>query len=323
MTYEMITSYGCGNEQALHIMKEVDEYDFPVSEPISFDFKKFGEITPFNVLTIASYLKSYRSKHPGYQFYLSPKSEENDFLSHLGFYQMIGANVGKAVGEARASLSYVPIKKIDLGEDFYDSIDLRANELAALLSFDKSLETFISYVFVETIRNVYEHSETDAAFICAQKWPTKNLVEIAIVDTGVGVAKALLPRFPNRTEKELLYLSAEPGISAQSNHRVLGKHNMWSNSGYGLYALRKLAILYEGSFLLCSGRHALWQQQSGVTEYETAFPGTAIAIRIRTDTNNNFDDLRRQVIREGQAEAKGNAGAIKRASKSSGGDYRR
>lgn len=67
----------------------------------------------------------------------------------------------------------------------------------------------------------------------------------------------------------------------------------------------------------------MWQQQSGVIEYETAFPGTAIAIRIRTDTNNNFDDLRRQVIREGQAEAKGKEGAIKKASKSSGGDYRR
>ena len=277
MIYEVVSSYGCGNEQALRTIQEIDSLVIPRGEQVQVDFRNFGENTPFNVLVIASFLKHYRAQYPEHNFNLIPKDSSN-FLSHLGFYQMIGAKVGKAVGEAQASSNYVPIKEIKFSSDFYRTIEIRAGELAKLFSFDKSLEAFVSYLFVETIRNVYEHADTTSAFICAQKWPSKNLVEIAITDTGIGVARALGKRFSQKTEKELMYLSLQPGISARSNFWYLEKDDPWRNSGYGLYMLQKLALLYGGSFLLCSGKVALWIKQDGIKEYETAFPGTAISI---------------------------------------------
>lgn len=320
MTYNVVSSYGRGNEQALATMKSIEALDLSEEEQIVFDFNQFGENTPFNVLTIASYLKTYRAQHPECNFSLIPKAS-SDFLSHLGFYQMIGAKVGKAIGEAQASSNYVPIKEIQFDMDFYRTIEVRAQELAKLLSFDKPLEEFLSYAFVEAIRNVYEHSDATSAYVCAQKWPTKSLVEIAITDTGKGIAKALGTRFPGKTEKELLYLSMQPGISARSNFRYLDKDDPWRNSGYGLYMMQKLALLYGGSFLLCSGKHAVWVMQDGVREYETSFPGTAIAIKFRTDTGNDFNKVRSAAISEGQTEAQLKPDAIKKASKSSGGHY--
>ena len=168
---------------------------------------------------------------------------------------------------------------------------------------------------------MYEHSGATSAYVCAQKWPTKSLVEIAIADTGKGITKALETKFPQKSEKELLYLSMQPGISARSNFQYLDKDDPWRNSGYGLYMMQKLTLLYGGSFLLCSGKHAIWVMQDGVREYETSFPGTAIAIKFRTDTGNDFNKLRNTAILEGQTEAKLKPEAIKKASKSSGGQY--
>lgn len=320
MIYKIVSSYGCGNEQALHTMQEINSLILPKGEEIQIDFRDFGENTPFNVLTIANFLKQYRAQYPEHDFRLVPK-DSSDFLSHLGFYQMIGANVGKAVGEAQASSNYVPIKEIKFNADFYNTIETRAHELAALLSFDKSLEEFASYMFVETIRNVYEHSGATSAYICAQKWPSKNMVEIAITDEGKGIAKTLEARFPGKSEMELMHLSMKPGISSRSNFSYLEKDDPWRNSGYGLYMMQKLALLYSGSFLLCSQNHALWFKQDGIKEYETAFPGTAIAINFMTNTGNDFNSVRSKTVCEGEREARLGDNTIKKASRSSGGHY--
>lgn len=320
MTYDVITSYGHGNEQALATMKAIDSLASTNDNHIVINFKQFGENTPFNVLAIASYLNYYRKQHPEYKFSLIPKESDN-FLSHLGFYQMIGADFGKRIGEARSTANCVPIREIVFDYNFYNDIECRAKELAKLLGFDKNLEEFISYILIETIRNVYEHAQVEKAFVCAQKWPTKNLVEIAIVDMGVGIAKALGTRYAGKSEKELMYLSLNPGISARSNYSYLEKNDPWRNSGYGLYMLKRLAVLYGGSFLLCSKKIALQQSQDGIKEFETVFPGTAIAIHFRTDTENNFNTLRDQIIWEGESEAQFGDSTIKKASRSSGGHY--
>lgn len=320
MIYDVVSSYGYGNEQALETMKSIELLARPSDNRMVINFEKFRENTPFNVLAIASYLNYYREQHPEYNFLIIPKKSDN-FLSHLGFYQMIGADLGKRVGEAKSTANCVPIREIIFDYNFYNDIECRAKELAKLLGFDKNLEEFISYILVETIRNVYEHAQAEKAFVCAQKWPTKNLVEIAIIDMGVGIAKALGTKYAGKSEKELMYLSMQPGISARSNYSYLEKNNPWRNSGYGLYMLKRLAVLYGGSFLLCSKKCALKLSQEGVREYETYFPGTAIAIHFRTDTGNNFNTLRSQIIWEGESEALFGDDTIKKASRSSGGHY--
>ena len=150
------------------------------------------------------------------------------------------------------------------------------------------MQTFLEYIFIETFRNVFEHADTKEVFFSAQKWPSKNLLEIAIADTGCGVSNSLGRIFQGRSEKELLYLAGEPGITARSNYSYLDSNNAWLNSGYGLYILRRLSVTYGGSFMLCSGNYALHQTQKGITEYSTAYKGTAVAIRLKTDLNIDF-----------------------------------
>lgn len=317
------SSFGDGNIQALNTLNELSQLNLDGlnTNEVNFDLSDYNENNPFNNLAIALSIRQFVLSHPDYKFTLTPKDNDG-YLCHIGFYDLLGVDHGKKLGEAQSSSNYVPITPIIFGPDFYQTIETKAQELSNTLNFDKDLSEFLSYAFIETIRNVYEHAEAKKAYISAQKWPSMNLVEIAIADTGCGIAHALGKRIKNKSELQLMHLAALPGISAKSNWTFLDRDDSWKNSGYGLFVLRRLANIYGGSFLLCSGNTALRQEHGEKdSKYSTFYHGTVLAIRIRTNMNINFQRVREQVIREGEIKAKQISNAIRKASKSSGGKY--
>ena len=322
MEYKIVTTYGRGNEQALNIASDISSLDLPDTEDILFDFTKYSENNPFSNLLIANSIRVYRGKHKN-KCQLRPNHES--YLSHLGFYQMIGAYYGKQLGEARSSDNYVPITKITFGGDFYQTIEGKSKELAALLKFDERLSNFLEYLFVETIRNVYEHADINEAYLSAQKWPSKKMLEIAISDIGCGVCNSLRKyrQYSDKDEKTLIKLACDPGVSARSNFWYLDKNNVWRNSGYGLYLLRKLSVAYGGSFLICSGNYALLEDRKGIKILKTKYQGTTVAIRIKTDLALYFETVRQGILIIGEAESSDVPTSIHSASKSSGGHYNR
>ena len=321
MEYKVETRYGRGNSQALKIAADISAIDLPDTESVLFDFTRYSENNPFSNLLIANSIRNFTKKHIN-KCQLRPNSET--YLSHLGFYQMIGADYGKQLGEARASDNYVPITKVTFNGDFYQTIEDKSEKLAALLKFDKELSLFLKYLFIETIRNTYEHADIGEVYLSAQKWPSKSLLEIAISDTGCGISNSLRKYRPysDKDEKELIKLSCEPGVSSRSNYRYLEKDNVWRNSGYGLYLMRKLAVAYGGSFLICSGNYALRENKEGIKIFNTAYEGTTIAIRVKTDKICNFEEVRSKIVLVGEKASSDAETSIHSASKSSGGHYK-
>ena len=320
MEYKIETKYGHGNNQALKIASDISAIDLPDTESVLFDFAGYSENNPFSNLLIANSIRAFRKNHKN-KCQLCPNHET--YLSHLGFYQMIGVDYGKQMGEARSSDNYVPITKVTFNGDFYQTIEGKSEELAALLKFDTELSAFLKYLFIETIRNTYEHADVGELYLSAQKWKSKSLLEIAISDTGCGICNSLRKYMPYsaKDEKELIRLACNPGISSRSNYRYLEKDNAWRNSGYGLYLMRKLAVAYGGSFLICSGNYALRENNNGIEMFNTTYTGTTIAIRIKTDQKLNFEDVRHKILLAGEKEASDVQTSIHSASKSSGGHY--
>lgn len=181
----------------------------------------------------------------------------------------------------------------------------------------------MKYLFIETIRNTYEYADVGELYLSAQKWKSKSLLEIAISDTGCGICNSLRKYTPYSTEdeKELIRLACNPGVSSRSNFRYLEKDNAWRNLGYGLYLMRKLAVAYGGSFLICSGNYALRENDNGIEMFNTIYTGTTIAIRIKTDQKRNFEDVRHKILLTGEKESSDIRTSIHSASKSSGGHY--
>ena len=126
MEYKIVTTYGCGNEQALNIASDISSLDLPDTEDILLDFTKYSENNPFSNLLIANSIRVYRGNHKN-KCQLRPNHET--YLSHLGFYQMIGADYGKQLGEARASDNYVPITKTTFGGVFIRQSKKKAKSL--------------------------------------------------------------------------------------------------------------------------------------------------------------------------------------------------
>ncbi len=311
-----------GNTDVFNTLLDLDDEHSEASE-ICFDLMGLTDLNPFNMMLIARRLNQFRKKYPNKPFRFLRK-DVNDYLGHMGFYNAMGSDVyGKKMGEARGSNTYIPIHEIDFSKlNFYYEIEPLAKKLAEVLKFDRSLANFIQYAFVETIRNVYEHSQSSKAFVCAQKWVTHDLVEIAVLDEGCGISNAMKKFSPLSTEEELLRFALIPGVSAKSNHAFLGKDDEWSNSGYGLYILKELCNTYNGSFTICSNHYAIRFYASGKSElFKTSFNGTVVCLRFKTDLNINFAQERSRIVIEGQRIAKDYKNTIKKASKSSGGNY--
>ena len=325
MRYSIQTNFGKANIQALQICKDIMELTPPSDEELIFDMSSYGENNPFSNLIIVNTLQRFKAMYHDALLRCRPKDLDG-YLSHIGFYKACGISIGKEPGEAHASSNYVPITEISLyGADFYQTIDEKAEQLAATLQFDKRLQEMLSYIFVETIRNVFEHADAENVLVAAQKWPTQDLVEIAIADGGQGISGSLSKSFATDSAN-LLRLACKPGVSAKSNYRYLAKDDPWRNSGYGLYIMKELALAYHGSLILCSGDCAIRYSinEDGATEekiYDTNYKGTIIGLRFTTNNDIHFNEVRQRIVDTGELIAAQTKGAIRSASRSSGGRY--
>ena len=324
MKLKVVSTFDHGNIEVLDTMLQIQRID-PNEKEVVFDLSQYNECNPFNNLLIAQTLKNFKKNNPNINRRVFSCSNDNtdSYLQHLGFYKFFGANHGKDIGVAQANSHYVPITPLKFSFDFYSNIEKYAGKLAYLFHYDKDLYQFLKYIFVEIIRNIYEHANTtEESYMCAQTWDKHNLVEIAIIDSGCGIANALGKIYKNASEEELLRMATAPGVSAKSNHRYLDKNDGWRNSGYGLYILKRLALEYGGSLMICSNNYCDYYHKNGtITHYKTFYPGTALSIRFRTDQKINFIETRKRIVAEGEKESENIIGAVKSASKSSGGHY--
>lgn len=318
MEYKITTSFNKANDESLRIVEEINSLNLCSTETVVFNFEKYCENTPFSNLLIGNTIRIFKNK--GTNECLC-KPDSKTYLSHLGFYQMIGFDYGKSLGGATANNNYVPILRIDLKGE-YETIKQESKKFAELATFDQHLSTFLEYLFIEIVRNVCEHAESNEVYVCAQKWPSKRMLEIAFSDTGCGICRSLgkSPQYSGLDDETLIKKACDPGVTAGSNF-YLDKEDVWRNSGYGLYFMRKLAVKYGGSFRITSGNYMFYEDSNGTQIRPTKYQGTTVAIRIGTDFNHDFRAVQEEIRKQGEAEASSQPTAVHSASKTSCGVY--
>lgn len=193
---------------------------------------------------------------------------------------------------------------------------------------DKEFQNWMTFVIRELLRNIPEHSQSRTIWYCAQYWPSHDLVELAILDEGVGISKTLADSYEFRklykNDYEALKLALEPGVSGtfSSTRRSIGTGD-WQNSGYGLYMVSQMCAELGASFIIASGDSAIRiAKENGEikqTKYDTHMDGTAIQIRICPSKNVNYDQVRRDILKRGEELARSKDYTIHSASKSSKG----
>jgi hypothetical protein len=168
--------------------------------------------------------------------------------------------------------------------------------------------SMLSYSLRELMRNVFEHSEADSLYYCAQYWPKSSKVEVAVADFGIGIRRALSrnPNFRFDSDKEAIEYSLLPSVSG-ATHRERSS-GTWFNSGYGRYMTNRLAR-NGGNFVLVSGKTAIHFSSKTKNNYLTSFPGTALRVNLNVLRIGNLLSRLNEFKEDGHKIAKAIAGS--------------
>jgi hypothetical protein len=285
----------------------------------SFDYKNMSLVEPFGMLLVGAKMRQFMRER-GDSKYSDRNFKQHTYAANFGFFKSVMQDYGKAPGELPGNKNYIPITKIsakglyeksrESREHVVDIVEREAKRLASVLARgNKLLEEILTYSIREIIRNVIEHSGSDEIWFCGQYWPTKNRVEIAIIDEGMGIYRSLSanPRVQLKSGQDALLLAIEPGVTGKRLTRY-DREDPYANSGFGLFVTSRISI-EGGDYSLCSGTKALGISSRKPTLYDTSYQGTAIRMRLNTTRLGELDGIIPRLIKEGEALAKKNTSA--------------
>ncbi|MCC8998692.1 MAG: ATP-binding protein [Candidatus Contendobacter sp.] len=276
-----------------------------IADNFIFDFAKTKNVEPFPMLLASSEIQRLVEKFPESEM-MYTNFKHMTYAGHMGFFRAFGLEFGKAPGEAKGSERYIPMTLFDCenliqesarkGIEVGDEVEGESKHMAAMLCGSNSGHIFdtLSYSVREIIRNVIEHSNAMMFGICAQYWPSKNRVEVAIFDRGIGIRKSLQsnPHLDVSDDKAAINYALMPAVSGKAFKGSREKQRgHWANSGFGLYMTSRICR-NGGTFFIASGETGmlLTTKKEGKRYFNCLFSGTAIRMVVRTDKIADLKD---------------------------------
>ncbi|MBI4690199.1 MAG: sensor histidine kinase [Nitrospirae bacterium] len=267
-------------EQVLSIPKE-----------FSIDLRNVTFVDPYGmvgILEIGELLKSERNR----KSICLPESEEvlkylerMDFFKFADKYFILEPSKPRISGKYLRSaysdvlLEITPIEKSDDIHFIVSKVKERANAiLTRHLYYDERAINGFIVAISEVCQNIIEHSETKG-FVGIQKYHfqnlNKNIVKIAVMDTGIGIRKSLSERFPIKSDFDAIGRALLHGASRYADE----------GRGHGLAAVRRFVNQWNGRLSIRSGTAKLllipeWSRGKEKETGLTHFPGTQINIML-------------------------------------------
>jgi hypothetical protein len=280
------------------------------------DFSRIGTTEPFGMLLAASEIRRLAKRFPSARLSCI-NFNRMTYAAHMGFFQSFGLDFGNHPGQAKGNERYLPItilqcealrrQAVEAGSEVGEIVEIKSKQLAAMLCGDSAgpVHESLAYSIRELMRNVIEHSNAMQFGLCAQYWPSKKKVEVAILDRGIGLRKSLEgnPHLDVSDDKRAINYALMPAVSGKAfrGSRVKQK-GPWANSGFGLYMTSRICR-NGGTFFIASGETGmLLTKQSQAKQYfRCRFQGTAIRMVMKTDQTGSLKDALELYRREGYA----------------------
>ena len=298
-----------------------------------FNFSNITGYDPFPMLVVSSVIRNAINTS-GAKNCVAKNVATNSYGYYMRFYTACNIQTNKSLDENYGNSRYLPITRIcisnlsDEGVKNYlniqEVIEQKAYQMATVLCQGETLlKEQLSYILRELIRNIPEHSGAKEIWFCAQYWPTYDLVELAILDEGIGIYNSLHGNKSFGSEIKncgtAIDWAVKPGISTSFEEKDRSyKYNDWQNTGYGLYIVKELCTRLKGDIIIASGDIAKKFNSQGINVYRCHFNGTAIRVRLSPSLIPKSENLIEKIKRQGENEAKLNDHAFVFASKTSG-----
>lgn len=299
-------------ESALKAAQEL--WKVPQTADLTVDFGPLRWIEPFGMLYFARQLRSFADQHKQARC-RAINHEGHGYAAHMGFFQSFGLDFGKNAGVALGSNAYVPITELNIRSlhiaatnaqvEVQTIIERHCIPLAAVLARSTSgpLHQTLVFCLREIFRNVTEHSNADSIWYAAQYWPEKELVELSILDQGLGIRTTLSrnPHLSIASDVDALKLAVQPGISGRAYEGGPPlRQDAWANSGYGLFMTSQICSR-GGNFAFCSGDHGLLLSADTEKVLNVGFIGTALRLSISIPEVRALDEELEELSRRGEA----------------------
>lgn len=281
-------------------------------ERVIFDCSDMRHVEPFSIAYISTEIRRFIVSRPDTKVEFENYARAT-FAAHMGFFKAVGVDYGNAPGQARGNSNYIPLTILSVNDiikeaaDAYEPvgniIERESGKLAKMLirAEDGELLDTLTYSLREIMRNVAEHSKSEVLEFCAQYWPTKHRVEMAVVDSGMGIRKSLSnnPFLKIENDRDAIHLALMPAVSGKMYKGVRkNSGDIWQNSGFGLYMTNRICR-NGGSFFLCSGESGLLLSERGKKDVTTSFAGTALRLAINTRKLGDLSSSLMQYRNEG------------------------
>ncbi len=171
----------------------------------------------------------------------------NTYLQTIGF-----PNGFDSVQDLRKNRTYIPLVRIPTSSaEIIEQLNSHFSNLVfSYIDFAGNFRNAWSYTVGEMLDNISQHSQSSSGWLLAQYWPTREFLDLVILDRGLGFRKVYEKAYQERyTDREALK-AALKGRSVKKD----------KERGYGIRTTKNLITGAElsGKFLMISGNSAYY-----------------------------------------------------------------
>ncbi len=244
-------------------------------EDLEFDLSLLDWIYPLLILPLSAYINNTHSTYK-----INSSNRIKTYLETINFPNGIDS-ISSFQRKIQKHKSYIPISVLrrEEGAKRERLEALFSEKVYEILGNISGAQNAVCYPIAELVTNIFEHSKKDVGFIFGQFYPTKNYLDICIVDCGRGFAGAY------KEEKNLKLSDIEAISEVMKGNSVKPE----KERGYGIWTSKKIIcdVLNGGEFIMISGSAGL--VSGNKKERLVSFPnfywqGVIIAYRIPRPT---------------------------------------
>lgn len=228
------------------------------NEKVHFNLSSVHWLCPIIILPIVAHIRKTEST------YTQSKDDPTiAYLNTIHFPKGINAvtTFQRAVQKKK---TYIPISVLerDKGAE-RENLEAMFSELIyKQLGSVPGAQNAVYYPIAELVTNIFEHSKDNRGFVFGQYYPSKEYLDICIVDTGRGLAKAYKDEMDLVLNDEQAIIEVLKGQSTKSQQE----------RGYGIRSSKKVICDgLGGQFVMLSGSVALVSSPS--SEKLVSLPG--------------------------------------------------
>jgi anti-sigma regulatory factor (Ser/Thr protein kinase) len=262
-------------------------------DSIIFDMTKLDFVYPFLILPISALIQYLNIQGIETSFILPDNANCQGYMNQIcfpnGLNPILNDSWESQLNQYN-SKTYLPIIAVPVkskNEQLKNKIiEVFEQIMQKQLNLDINIQTAIKYITGEAFDNIDQHAEVDNGWIMVQNYPTKEFLDVCILETGKGILQSYIDAgFDNIKTHEDALQEATNGLSAKVTEK---------SRGFGIRTSKRMLVEgLKGKYFLFSGNSFyIWtvdHKNIPLLDEKNFWHGTMLALRIPKTAPSNFN----------------------------------